>query len=262
VKAALGYASVAFGAGAAVIGITALLAGLQLRDATLLRFGRRCVYGVLFFAIAAAAVMEWALLSHDFSLRYVAENNATGTPLLYTITGLWAALEGSILLWAVILGGYLTFVAVKFRKRAEDPLVAIAIITGLVVALFFFALMLGPANPFKELPNPPFDGAGPNALLQNHVLMAFHPPILYLGYVGFTVPFMFGIAALVTGRFGEGWLSDTRRTTLVAWGFLTVGIILGAWWSYEVLGWGGFWAWDPVENASFLPLLTATAFIN
>jgi cytochrome c-type biogenesis protein CcmF len=262
VKAALGYAAVAFGAGASVVGITALLAGLQLRDATLITIGRRCVYAVLLFAIGAAAVMEWALISHDFSLRYVAENNATGTPLLYTVTGLWAALEGSILLWAVILGGYLTFVAVKFRKRAEDPLVAIAIITGLVVALFFFALMLGPANPFKEMANPPFDGRGPNALLQNHVLMAFHPPILYLGYVGFTVPFMFGIAALVTGRFGEGWLADTRRTTLVAWGFLTVGIILGAWWSYEVLGWGGFWAWDPVENASLLPWLTATAFIH
>jgi cytochrome c-type biogenesis protein CcmF len=262
VKAAFGYAAIAFGAGASVIGITALLAGLQLKDAALLRFGRRCVYGVLFFAVAAAGVMEWALLSHDFSLEYVARNNATGTPLLYTMTGLWAALEGSILLWAVILGGYLTFVAVKFRKRAQDPLVAIALITGLVVALFFFALMLWPANPFKELSNPPFDGAGPNPLLQNHVLMAFHPPILYLGYVGFTVPFMFGIAALVTGRFGEGWLSDTRRTTLVAWGFLTVGIILGAWWSYEVLGWGGFWAWDPVENASFLPWLTATAFIH
>ena len=92
--------------------------------------------------------------------------------------------------------------------------------------------------------------------------MAFHPPILYLGYVGFTVPFMFAIGALVTGRFGEGWLADTRRATLVAWGFLTVGIILGAWWSYEVLGWGGFWAWDPVENASLLPWLTGTAFIH
>jgi cytochrome c-type biogenesis protein CcmF len=108
----------------------------------------------------------------------------------------------------------------------------------------------------------PLDGRGPNPLLQNHVLMAFHPPILYLGYVGFTVPFMFAIGGLVTGRFGEGWLADTRRTTLVDWGFLTVGIILGAWWSYEVLGWGGFWAWDPVENASFLPWLTATAFIH
>ena len=150
-KAALGYAAVAFGAGAAVVGITALLAGLQLRDAFLLRFGRRCVYAVLVAAVAAAGVMEWALLSHDFSIRYVAENNATGTPVLYTITGLWAALEGSILLWAVILGGYLSFVAFKFRKRGNDPLVAVAVITGLVVALFFFALMLGPANPFREL---------------------------------------------------------------------------------------------------------------
>ena len=122
--------------------------------------------------------------------------------------------------------------------------------------------MLGPANPFETLASVPLDGRGPNPLLQNHMLMAFHPPMLYLGYVGFTVPFMFAIGALVTGRFGEGWLADTRRATLVAWGFLTVGIILGAWWSYEVLGWGGFWAWDPVENASLLPWLTGTAFIH
>ena len=162
----------------------------------------------------------------------------------------------------MILSGYLTFVALKFRRRAGDPLVVVATITGLVVALFFFALMLGPANPFTTLATVPLDGRGPNPLLQNHILMAFHPPMLYLGLVGFTVPFMFAIGALVTGRFGEGWLSDTRRATLVAWGFLTVGIILGAWWSYEVLGWGGFWAWDPVENASLLPWITGTAFIH
>ena len=106
------------------------------------------------------------------------------------------------------------------------------------------------------------DGPGPNPLLQNHPLMAFHPPMLYLGYVGFTVPFAFAIAALATGRLDEGWLVETRRWTLFAWGFLTVGIMLGAWWSYEVLGWGGFWAWDPVENASFLPWLTATAYLH
>jgi cytochrome c-type biogenesis protein CcmF len=108
----------------------------------------------------------------------------------------------------------------------------------------------------------PSDGPGPNPLLQNHPLMAFHPPMLYLGYVGFTVPFAFAVAALVTGRLGEGWLAETRRWTLFAWGFLTVGIILGAWWSYEVLGWGGYWGWDPVENASFLPWLTGTAYIH
>ena len=127
-KAALGYAAVAFGAGAAVVGITALLAGLQLRDRFLLRFGRRCVFAVLLAAVVAAGVMEWALLSHDFSIRYVAENNSTSTPVLYTITGLWAALEGSILLWALILGGYLTFVAWKFRRRSTDPLVVVATI--------------------------------------------------------------------------------------------------------------------------------------
>ncbi|MET0628841.1 MAG: heme lyase CcmF/NrfE family subunit [Acidimicrobiia bacterium] len=261
-KPVLGYVAVAVGAGACVVGISALIAGLRMHDPLLLRIGRRCVFVVLGAAIVAAGVMEWALISHDFSIRYVAENNARSTPFLFTVTGLWASLAGSILLWSVILGGYLAFVAYKFRRRAGDPLVAVATITGLAVALFFFALMLGPANPFTVLDSVPLDGRGPNPLLQNHILMAFHPPVLYLGYVGFTVPFMFAIGALVTGRFGEGWLTDTRRATLVAWGFLTVGIILGAWWSYEVLGWGGFWAWDPVENASLLPWLTGTAFIH
>ena len=261
-KAALGYAAIAIGGSASLVGVGALLAGLRMHDALLLRIGRRCVFVVFGAALAAVAVMEWALITHDFSLKYVAENNARGTPLLFSITGLWAALAGSILLWAVILGGYLAFVTHKFRRRSRDPLVVVATITGLVVALFFFALMLGPANPFTTLSTVPVDGRGPNPLLQDHILMAFHPPMLYLGLVGFTVPFMFAIGALVTGRFGEGWLADTRRSTLVAWGFLTIGIILGAWWSYEVLGWGGFWAWDPVENASLLPWITGTAFIH
>jgi cytochrome c biogenesis factor len=133
-------------------------------------------------------------------------------------------------------------------SSAPDPA------TGIVSVL--------PNRRIRFAPAPGFDGPGPNVLLQNHILMAFHPPMLYLGFVGFTVPFAFAIAALATGRLGEGWLIETRRATLVAWGFLTVGIVLGAWWSYEVLGWGGFWAWDPVENASFLPWLTATAFIH
>jgi cytochrome c-type biogenesis protein CcmF len=262
VKASLGVLALALGASSAALGIVVLARGLVRRDTHSLELGRRFVFGVLIAAILAAAAMEWALLSHDFSIRYVAENNARGTPLLFTVTGLWAALEGSILLWLLVLGGYLTFVAHKFRARASDPLVAWATLIGLGVALFFFVLVLGPANPFKTLPVTPADGRGPNPLLQNHPLMAFHPPMLYLGYVGFTVPFMFGMAALVTGRFGEGWLADTRRATLVAWVFLSAGIVLGAWWSYEVLGWGGYWAWDPVENASLLPWLTATAFIH
>ncbi|MGZ8765085.1 MAG: heme lyase CcmF/NrfE family subunit [Acidimicrobiia bacterium] len=260
--AALGVMAVALGTSSSVLGVATLGLGLRRNDPKLLLLGRRYVFALLAAALLAVVVMEWALVNHDFSLRYVAENNARGTPLLFTITGLWAALEGSILLWGLVLAGYLAVMVHRFRHRATDPLVAWATIVGLLVALFFFALMLGPANPFRVLSTIPADGLGPNPLLQNHPLMAFHPPMLYLGYVGFTIPFSFAIAALITGRFGEGWLADTRRSTLVAWGFLTAGIILGAWWSYEVLGWGGFWAWDPVENASLLPWLTGTAFIH
>jgi cytochrome c-type biogenesis protein CcmF len=262
VKASLGVLALALGATSAFLGIAVLGWGIRRGDERLLRLGRRYAFMILGASALAVFAMEWALITHDFSLRYVAENNARSTPLLFTITGLWAALEGSILLWGLILGGYLAYMAYHFRKRATDPVVAWAMLVGFAVALFFFILMLGPADPFKTLSAVPANGQGPNPLLQNHPLMAFHPPMLYMGYVGMTVPFAFAIAALITGRLGEGWLTETRRSTLVAWGFLSVGIILGAWWSYEVLGWGGYWAWDPVENASLLPWLTATAFIH
>jgi Cytochrome c biogenesis factor len=262
-RATLGVLGIAIGIGGSAIGIVLLLRGVLRNDAASLRSGRACVFVVLGGAVLAVAAMEWALLSHDFSIRYVAENNARSTPTLFTVTGLWAALEGSILLWALILSGYLAFTAHRFRARMTDPMVGWALAIGLAVAFFFFLFMAVAANPFELIKGTiPLDGRGPNPLLQNHPLMAFHPPMLYLGYVGFTIPFSFAMAALITGRFGEGWLADTRRTTLVAWGFLTVGILLGAWWSYEVLGWGGYWGWDPVENASLLPWLTATAFIH
>ncbi|MGI9604603.1 MAG: heme lyase CcmF/NrfE family subunit, partial [Acidimicrobiales bacterium] len=217
---------------------------------------------ILGSSIVAFLVMENALLTNDFSVRYVAENGRIGTPTLFAIASLWGALEGSILLWALVLAGYLAVVAWRFRTRTDDPMVAWALLTMLVVTIFFFGLMLGPADPFVRLADPPANGPGLNPLLQNNAFMAFHPPMLYLGYVGFTVPFAFAIAALTTGRVGEGWLIETRRWTMFAWGFLTFGIVLGAWWSYETLGWGGYWAWDPVENASFLPWLTGTAFIH
>ncbi|MFP5321365.1 MAG: heme lyase CcmF/NrfE family subunit [Acidimicrobiia bacterium] len=206
--------------------------------------------------------MQRGLITRDFSLAYVASNGSTRTPPLFNVATMWAALEGSILLWGLVLAGYIAVIAHKFRSRLEDPLVGWALLTMLAVGIFFFALMMGPANPFETVSPVPDDGPGPNPLLQNHVLMAFHPPMLYLGYVGFTVPFGFAVAALVTGRVGEGWLLATRRWTLFAWGFLTTGILLGAWWSYEVLGWGGYWAWDPVENASLLPWLTGTAYLH
>jgi cytochrome c-type biogenesis protein CcmF len=259
----LGYGALAAGAAACFLGIVVLGAGLQLGRPHLLQYGRRFVGGALAASVVAFAAMEWAMFSHDFSIQYVANNVARATPGLYTFTAVWGALQGSILLWSLVLGVFLTVTAWRFRSRATDPLVAWATIVGLAVALFFFGLMLFAANPFELVKGAtPLDGAGPNPLLQNHPLMAFHPPMLYSGYVGFTIPFSFAMAALITGRFGEGWLADVRRTTLIAWGFLTVGIVLGAWWSYEVLGWGGYWAWDPVENASLLPWLTGTAFIH
>ncbi len=261
--ATLGTAGVWLGLFGAVVGVATLALGLRRRDPRLLEAGRKYTWVILGGAVLAVVAMETALLSHDFSLKYVAENGSRQTPLLFTITGMWSALEGSILLWAIILAGYLAVMVHHFRKRATDPLVGWATLTVFVVAGFFFALMAGPANPFRVIHGTvPTNGPGPNPLLQNHPLVAFHPPMLYLGFVGFTIPFAFAVAALVTGRLGEGWLVETRRWTLFAWGFLTIGIILGAWWSYEVLGWGGYWAWDPVENASFIPWLTATAYLH
>ena len=261
-NASLGKVGVWMGALTALCGIAFLLVGLKTANRALLSQAR--VYAWLTFGCAALSfvAMERALITRDFSLEYVARNGSRSTPALYNVATLWGALEGSILLWTLVLCGFSVAVVLKFRRRLDDPLVGWAMVVMFAVTLFFFGLMVGPANPFRVLSVVPTDGPGPNPLLQNHPLMAFHPPMLYLGYVGFTVPFAFAIAALATGRLGEGWLVETRRWTLFAWAFLTVGIILGAWWSHEVLGWGGYWGWDPVENASFLPWLTATAYIH
>ena len=262
-NAALGSAGVLLGLIACVAGVVTIAAGLRGDRHALVRTGRTYAFLALGGAVLATIAMERALITRDFTVAFVADNGSSRTPALYNVATMWSALEGSILLWGLVLAGYTALIAHKFRHRLDDKLVGWALLTMLAVGAFFFALMVGPANPFRTVSVPPgFDGPGPNPLLQNHPLMAFHPPMLYLGYVGFTVPFGFAIAALVTGRVGEGWLLATRRWTLFAWGFLTTGIILGAWWSYEVLGWGGYWAWDAVENASLLPWLTGTAYLH
>jgi len=261
-NAALGSAGVILSLVACIAGTVTMAVGLRGERPALIRTGRTYAFLTLGGALLATFAMQRALITRDFSLAYVADNGSTRTPALFNVATMWSALEGSILLWGLVLAGYLTVIAHKFRARLSDPLVGWALLTMMVVGAFFFALMVGPANPFETVSPAPSDGPGPNPLLQNHPLMAFHPPMLYLGYVGFMVPFGFAVAALVTGRAGEGWLLATRRWTLFAWGFLTVGIILGAWWSYEVLGWGGYWAWDPVENASLLPWLTGTAYLH
>jgi cytochrome c-type biogenesis protein CcmF len=262
-NAALGLVGVALGLLAAVSGVVSIGLGLATGRPQLYRRASTFALWVLAGAVISTVAMERALLLHDFSIAFVAANNSRETPLLYSITGMWSALQGSILLWSLILGGYLAVMTQVFRKRASDPLVAWSTLIGLCVAVFFFALMAGPANPFAHVIGPvPADGIGPNPLLQDNALIAFHPVLLYLGFVGFTVPFSFALATLVTGRLNEGWLLETRRWTLFAWGFLTIGIMLGAWWSYQVLGWGGFWGWDPVENAALLPWLCGTAYLH
>ncbi len=260
---ALGHTGVLLGFLAAVIGVAVLAVGLARGRRSTMRSGQVYAPIVLLGGLLGVVAMEHALLTHDFSLAYVAANNSRATPWLYSITGLWSALAGSILLWGVVLGGYATAMVWRFRQRSDDQLVAWATLVVYVVAAFFFALMLGPADPFKHVAGAiPTNGPGPNSLLQNNPLVLIHPPMLYLGLVGFTLPFAFAVASLITGRLDEDWQGETRRWTLFAWAFLTMGILLGAWWSYQVLGWGGFWGWDPVENAALLPWLVGTAYLH
>jgi cytochrome c-type biogenesis protein CcmF len=245
-----------------VFGMFAAISGTRNSDAKVMRLVPK--FAVLAFAssVLAFAAMEWALITRDFSLDYVQRVGSRSTPALYNFTAIWSALEGSILLWLLTLAGLTMAIMIKYRKQLNDPMVGWAMATMFFVSVFFFLLTLGPSNPFVVGAPGITDGPGPNPLLQNHILVVFHPPILYLGYVGMTVPFAFAIGALITGRLGEGWLVETRRWALISWGLLTFGIILGSWWSYEVLGWSGVWAWDPVENASLLPWLTGTAYIH
>jgi cytochrome c-type biogenesis protein CcmF len=179
----------------------------------------------------------------------------------YTVISLWASLNGSILFWAGVLGVYVTWFTWSHRDQHREYM-PYTLGVLLVICVFFSILVATIANPFAAVFPVPLDGPGPNPLLQNHWLMAFHPPTLYLGYVGMVVPYAMACGALLAGRLDAGWMAPLRRWTLLAWSFLTVAIMLGGWWSYEVLGWGGYWAWDPVENASFLPWLTCTAFLH
>jgi len=246
--------------GALAVLITGIWGGFT-RKPGLIRAARYGSYFVFAAMSTAFITMEVALLTHDFSVSYVARVGSRETPTYYTAISLWSSLEGSILFWGWILSAYGALVAFVNRKSGSRLVPFAAGVMGFV-GLFFYGLLTGPANPFGTVFPVPANGPGPNPLLQNHPLMGLHPPMLYLGYVGLAVPFSFAIGALLSGKLDDEWIRSTRRWTVAAWAFLSVGIVAGAWWSYEVLGWGGYWAWDPVENASFLPWLTATAFLH
>lgn len=235
-----------------------VLGGLK-SDPRATEAARRMVWGVFGFVSLATLILVAALLQDDFSVRYVANHSMRSSPTWVKITSLWGALEGSILLWTWLLSGYAFILSLTLRRDALRPWALSAMFFSLV---FFTGVMAGVSSPFTPMSLIPADGRGPNPALQNHWMMAVHPVLLYLGFVGLSVPFAYAVAALVTGRLSERWVNVTRRWTLVAWAFLSAAIVAGGWWSYETLGWGGYWAWDPVENASFIPWLLTTAFLH
>ena len=257
----LGRALLFLGLGASAAGISAgVIAGLR-RSSEAARWTRNLTLVSAGAFTLATLLMIYALLVHDFSVAYVADVGSTTSPVMISIVSLWSSLDGSMLFWAFVAAAYAGFFA--WRTRFDDPArVGWALAVQLLVLLFFALLVAGEATPFALVSPAPPEGPGPNPLLQNHILMAVHPPTLYLGYVGMAVPFGMAVAALATGKLDASWTSTMRSWSLFIWAFLTLGIILGGWWSYEVLGWGGYWAWDPVENASLLPWLTFTAFLH
>ena len=256
---ALGQVSLLLALAFALAGLwLAVLGGLR-HDPRPTEAARRLTWGVFGFATLAVLALEVALLRDDFSVRYVAEHSMRVSPVWVKVASLWGALEGSILLWAWLLAAYAFVLSLVIGRDARRPWV---LATMFVSLLFFLGVNAGISSPFTPLPLTPADGLGPNAALQNHWMFAVHPVLLYLGFVGLSVPFAYAVAALITGRLNESWVVQTRRWTLVAWAFLSAAIVAGGWWSYETLGWGGYWAWDPVENASLIPWLLATAFLH
>jgi len=215
------------------------------------------VWGLL--ALASAALMK-ALLAHDFSIEYVAAYTSRNLPVFYTWSAFYAGQKGSLLFWAIVLATFSAAAVLMNRGRYRELMPYVTAVL-LVIITFFVAVMVFASNPFEKLGFLPQDGRGLNPQLQNPG-MVIHPPMLYLGYISIAVPFAFAVAALVSGKLDTGWLQAIRRWTIMSWLFLSVGVVLGMWWAYVELGWGGYWAWDPVENASLMPWLTMTAFLH
>ncbi len=211
--------------------------------------------------VTIAVVVLWvALMRSDFSLEYVASYSSSTLPAIYKITALWAGQQGSLLLWTWLLAIFTSVAAFQNRRRnPETAPYALAVLAA--VAIFFLLMLNFVTRPFDTLATIPAEGSDLNPLLQNY-WMAIHPPSLYTGYVSASVPFAFGAAALITGKLDDGWIRSTRRWAIFSWFFLTLGNLFGARWAYEVLGWGGYWAWDPVENAAFMPWLVMTAYLH
>jgi len=258
----IGAYSIRFALLIAIAGIAiAIYAGTS-RDESWLRVAERGMYVLFGFVTLAIGALFLAFVTHDFQLEYVAGHSARNMDLPYRLAALWGGQSGSLLLWLWIMTIY-GAACVWFNRRQNRGLMPWVLAVLFATAVFFLVLLVGVTNPFAKLPPGLVmsDGDGLNPLLQ-HPVMMIHPVMLYTGLVGFVIPFAFAFAALISGELGTTWFRTTRRWTLFAWLFLSVGIMLGGRWAYEVLGWGGYWAWDPVENASFMPWLPATAYLH
>jgi cytochrome c-type biogenesis protein CcmF len=256
----IGNLAVRMALATSIYSILASVVGARLRRSGWVASGEHAAHATFGLVSVATSVMVHALVTHDFSLKYVASYSSTTLPLRFRIAALWGGMEGSLLLWVLLLTALSSLALWQNRDRNRE-LMPYVTATCMTVGAFFVSLLVFLTPPFAQLAFVPTEGTDLNPLLQNY-WMQIHPPALYLGYVTWTVPFGFAIAALVTGRLDDGWIRTTRRWVLAAWCFLLVGNVLGARWAYEVLGWGGYWAWDPVENAAFMPLMTGTAYLH
>src|SRR6476646_1407429 len=249
----------------AIYAVIGSVTGKLKRNPFLVVSAERAIYGVWFLVTLASGILVYALLTSDFRFSFVAEESNRAMPAIYKFTAWWGGQAGSLLFWSWLLATYASVVIFTNRRRHRDfmPYVVAVLST---VQTFFLILNAFVVTPFRMLAlagaiSAVPDGNGLNPLLQ-YPAMAIHPPMLYLGYVGFAVPFAFAIGSLITRQPGDGWIHTTRRWTMVTWLFQSCGIVLGAGWAYHVLGWGGYWGWDPVENASLLPWLSGTAFLH
>src|SRR3954466_9072117 len=258
--ATVGRACLILALATCVYGIAASLYGARAHRPDWAESGRRSVYALAVLSTVAFAILEIAFLTSDFSFSVVSTHSSTTTPFFYRVAAPWSSQEGSLLLWLWLLSMWSSLVLFLTRRRLRDVApYATAVLLGF--GAFFAGLLVFAASPFGVLAGPPQDGAGLTPLLR-HPSMMIHPPMLYSGYTLFAVPFAFAAGALIVRRVDAEWISAPRGFARGAWFFLGVGILLGARWSYSELGWGGYWAWDPVENASLLPWLTGTAFIH
>ena len=256
----IGYLALVIALVVAAFGTFAGYWGGRTRSANLAASSFHAVYAVGALVVLASVILWYGLLTDQFQVTYVWNHSERALPTFYKFSSFWGGQAGSLLFWTLLLSAYSVIVAITFRRQ-QVVLMPFVNAVLLITSVFFLALLIFAANPFEQIAFTPPDGQGLNPLLQNY-WMVIHPVMLYLGWVGLTIPFAFAVASLLSKKLGNNWVRVVRRWTLVPWMFLSAGIIMGSQWAYMELGWGGYWAWDPVENASFLPWLTATAFLH